>query len=820
MSSQLPPSEKLPIFDSSVFTVGDEALTYNKALKYFLRFPFAQGTETLATTNVSGVLTANSTSIFNDVVTINNGAGGQTHGIIIYDPPTGLTNTFANLSGNLLLTSSAAKTITLSSGGNNGLVVSNTTLTTAVPTPISTDNSDKIATTAFVQSVNKPATTILVTTTSTNANYYIPMITANGTANYPLFVPSLISFNPSTGALTTSGQIQGGTVLANNSMTIGTAVANSLAFSINNGGQMRIYNSGNSQYGQLQTLADVDNPSFIPFQINPPYATYMNFNVNGLVATATSAGQKTRLEIGCGQGGANEVDMCSSSTTLAGGFNFYNKSNTVPLTLIGKIPVTQPADTDNSQNLATTAWVNTFSKPATSTTVTATSANANYFLPVITANTTANYPMFVSSGISLNPATSTITATTFNGTATNANNVLTSTSNTFILNLVGGLTNAMTYQQLYMANSLPLTYYTLNGTLNCPLITTSTSVTTPLHNTTAGGTVRMTGTTGQYSQFQQSGVGLGYDLNLALPGQGALNILTVSNYNLPVGTNTTYAGLGIGWNTTTGGGETDFINYSQGSSTGGFNFYNIGGANTVSLIAQIPRAQPPTTENSTKLATTAWVQSATLPLYTTKFTYFSPSAFDPTSITSSQIVSITGVSSSAFVQVAGIVPPSYKFRLSYNLYSTDYAIAYSFTSMIDIYPSRLTASSPVVSNNTSYGTGNLTTYNLTNAVAGLATTFNYTNATYAPYNRPYWVSCQNGGLFSGGNTTFLYLLIGWGNQISGQVPLSVSLVTPGIVGAPTALNPTNGFTAGQFAMSNYTIEYLGSNVGSGTVTLL
>ena len=570
MSSQLPPSEYLPIFDSSVFTVGDEALTYNKALKYFLRFPFAQGTETLATTNVSGVLTANSTSIFNDVVTINNGAGGQTHGIIIYDPPTGLTNTIANLTGNLLLTSTAAKTITLSSGSNNGLVLSNTTLTTAVPLPINTDNSNKIATTAFVQSVNKPATTILVTTTSANANYYIPMITANGTANYPLFVPSLISFNPSTGALTTSGQIQGGTVLANNSMTIGTAVANSVAFSINNGGQTRIYNSGNSQYTQMQTLADIDSPVTIPYQINPPYSTYMNFNVNGLVSVVTSAGQKPRLEFGCGQAGANEVDMCSSSATLAGGFNFYNKSNTVPLTLIGKIPPTQPVATDNSQNLATTAWV----------------------------------------------------------------------------------------------------------------------------------------------------------------------------------------------------------------------------------------------------------QSATLPLYTTKFTYFSPAAFDPTSTTSSQIVSITGVSPSAFVQVAGIVPPSYKFRLSYNLYSTDYAIAYSFTSMIDVYPSRLTAAAPVTTGNTSYGTGNLTTYNLTNAVAGLATTFNYTNATYTPFNRPYWVSCQNGGLFSGGNTTFLYILIGWGNQISGQVPLSISLVTPGIVGAPTSLNPTNGFTAGQFAMSNYTIEYLGSNVGSGIVTLL
>ena len=565
MSSQLPPLENLPIFDSSVFTVGDEALTYNKALKYFLRFPFAQGTETLATTNVSGVLTANSASIFNDVVTINNAPSGTVNPLTLFDPLSGRSALITNSSGNLFFTIlNASSSINMNIAGNNRLILTNTSLTTTVPTPINTDNSNKIATTAFVQSVNNPATTVLVTATSANASYYLPLITANGTADYPMFVPSTISINPSTGTLLTSGIVQGNSIIAT------TATPNAVTLTINNGGQQRVYSSGNTQYTQIQTLADIDAAVVIPYQISPPYSMYINFNVNGLQPTVTSAGQKPRLEIGCGQGSANEVDMCSSSTTLAGGFNFYNKSNTVPLTLIGKIPPTQPAATDSSQNLATTAWV----------------------------------------------------------------------------------------------------------------------------------------------------------------------------------------------------------------------------------------------------------QSAILPSYATKFTYFSPTSFDPTSTTTKQCISISGVSPGAFIQVAGIFPPSYKFRLSYNLYSTDYSIAYSFTSMFDVYPSRLTPTSPVSSNNTSYGTGNLTTYNMTNAVAGLATTFNYTNATYTPFNRPYWVSCQNGGLFSGGNTTFLYLLIGWGNQIAGQVPLSVSLVTPGIVGAPTALNPTNGFTAGQFAVSNYTIEYLGSNVGSGTVTLL
>jgi len=350
MSSQLPPSENLPIFDSSVFTVGDEALTYNKALKYFLRYPYAQGTETLATTNVSGVLTANSTSVFNDDVTINNTAAGVVNPLTLYDPLSGKSTIITNSGGSMnLITSSQTNSIFFHIGGSN-----------------------------------------LLTLTSASLSTYVPL----------------------------------------------------------------------------------------------------------------------------------------------------------------------PAPTDNTTKIATTAWVNTFNKPATTMLVTATSANASYYLPVITASTTANYPMFVPSGISLNPSTS---------------------------------------------------------TLSCPIVSASTSVTSPLVNTTSGGTVRLTGTTGQYSQFQQSGVGFGYDLNLYIPPKGALNILTRNIYSLPSGTDTTTAGLGIGWNATSGGGETDFINYSQGSSSGGYNFYNIGGANTVSLIAQISRAQPAPNDNSTILATTAWVNTFSKP---------------------------------------------------------------------------------------------------------------------------------------------------------------------------------------------------------------
>jgi hypothetical protein len=59
-----PPSETLPIFDSSVFRNRNASLTFDEARKYFLEFPRAQGPETLQTTTITGALTCSSTATF------------------------------------------------------------------------------------------------------------------------------------------------------------------------------------------------------------------------------------------------------------------------------------------------------------------------------------------------------------------------------------------------------------------------------------------------------------------------------------------------------------------------------------------------------------------------------------------------------------------------------------------------------------------------------------------------------------------------------------------------------------------------------------
>ena len=59
MSSYLPPTENLPIFDSSTFSINNEPLTFNQATNEFLRFPTAQGQETFQNIIVNGQATFN-----------------------------------------------------------------------------------------------------------------------------------------------------------------------------------------------------------------------------------------------------------------------------------------------------------------------------------------------------------------------------------------------------------------------------------------------------------------------------------------------------------------------------------------------------------------------------------------------------------------------------------------------------------------------------------------------------------------------------------------------------------------------------------------
>lgn len=72
MASYDPPTENLPIFDPIVFTTGDEdSLTTKKGDLRYLRYPTAQGKETLLDVDVAGTATFNKTITLTDGVNTN-----------------------------------------------------------------------------------------------------------------------------------------------------------------------------------------------------------------------------------------------------------------------------------------------------------------------------------------------------------------------------------------------------------------------------------------------------------------------------------------------------------------------------------------------------------------------------------------------------------------------------------------------------------------------------------------------------------------------------------------------------------------------------
>ena len=172
MADYPPPTENLPIFNNSVFIDREQPLTIAYADSHYLRFPYAQGTENLATINVSGVATFGNTSSFDKPITMTSATStdrvinSSTYEMI--DRTTNLSNGFITSdSGNFLYDNNGNGTShifyndTAAGTQVNTLLLNTTNMTistTAPPTlplatmPDATDSTTKIPTTAWVQS--------------------------------------------------------------------------------------------------------------------------------------------------------------------------------------------------------------------------------------------------------------------------------------------------------------------------------------------------------------------------------------------------------------------------------------------------------------------------------------------------------------------------------------------------------------------------------------------------------------------------------------------------------------------------------------------
>jgi hypothetical protein len=194
MAQYPPPLEIVPIFNSSNFIDEDEPLTYSTASGLFLKYPFAQGTENLLDTNVNGNLSVSKLGTINEIissfenqVSINNasldiipyssGAPSSYNPICVGGDQVILANGNQGSQALTITTNSATNAgvrianeyVYISAGGTSGIGTTSVfvngnagtiTLTTPInvptltaPPPPTTDNSSKIATTQWVQSV-------------------------------------------------------------------------------------------------------------------------------------------------------------------------------------------------------------------------------------------------------------------------------------------------------------------------------------------------------------------------------------------------------------------------------------------------------------------------------------------------------------------------------------------------------------------------------------------------------------------------------------------------------------------------------------------
>jgi len=378
---------------------------------------------------------------------------------------------------------------------------------------------------------------------------------------------------------------------------------------------------------------------------------------------------------------------------------------------------TMPAIGDSSTKVPTTAWVTSSiaAIPAPTTMLVTNSAAGVIYSVGITTSTTGVKSLFTSGTITYNYSAGTVTATTFQGalsgnatSATSANSILTVSSMTNTIYLVGGLLNSTTVQQMYPTQGL--TYYNYQGLLTTPQLTTT--------------------------------------------------------------------------------------------------------------FANVTGTQLAVTDNSTSVATTAWVQSVVTPVK--NVLWQQPAPYAANGGFGRNFVNITGIPDSYFLQVTGVIPPSFKFHISFTTASTDYANIFSYFADLDVYPSRMTNINPPTSGSPqSAGGGVAGGYNANNAING-NTTYGVIDPIYAPYGRWYWSSNPVQGLESGGASTFLFYNCLWQNISPNNTTLTVRFYLPTTTSSPSTLNPSSGFPFAVNAQINYNINYLGSNIilNSGGAVLL
>ena len=399
MSVNRPPNPNVATFNNLYWISADTGLTTATGDLLYLKFPVAQGTENLQTTNVNGVLTCNNNVIVNNNSLDIDGALGQiryadnTFQNTAYTGGTAGTYTATNMTidanGKISAISNGAAPVNLLPLNNTwtGTQLWNNTSSGALKSnatqPLATDNTNNVPTTAWVQTAISAGVTpnlLPLNNTWTGTQLWNAAATFNAAADFNTTVnvdgiltttnsidmtgTSTATNNIATRQLSlkdaTNGNSNGSSILTNtNVLTIDSVGPNATNTSIN----FALRNTANAVITPLQLTTTINNMNVALDMTNT--GSYTDaivksrlFGLRDLTTSAnTSCGMyfsSNILQIDSNSGIASTPSSMFLRTTKTDGTltNALQLTNTTV-----KTDCPNPSTADNTNTLATTSWV-------------------------------------------------------------------------------------------------------------------------------------------------------------------------------------------------------------------------------------------------------------------------------------------------------------------------------------------------------------------------------------------------------------------------------------------------------------------------------
>jgi len=231
MSTNNPPNPNINIFNNAYWASSSDSLTQEAADLRYLRWPVAQGDETLKNITVQGNATITNGS--NSLILNSNASATQ------YNPC--VTNGAQVISGNGTVDNETL-ILTTQSTTNNGIIINNSSVnfsSTNAPTSnqtllASNDNSNKIPTTAWIQSILSSAGSVYSVRYITNQTVVTPnncrcidlVVMGAGGAAGDFFM------DPTTFMMYFGGSGSGGNCISANGIPMGSGESLNLTFSL------------------------------------------------------------------------------------------------------------------------------------------------------------------------------------------------------------------------------------------------------------------------------------------------------------------------------------------------------------------------------------------------------------------------------------------------------------------------------------------------------------------------------------------------------------------------------------------------------------